>query len=205
MRAKGRILNRKVHIYAGLILLPFVILFSGTGLLLNRHPAFAEFWPARTVTSYAADILRPAGGGDLEIARDLMRQLHLRGEINKTQVTPDGAFAVEIVRPGESVKVRAELATGHASVERTQTNGWGVVRALHTFIGVSLTEPERQRDWWLTRVWSLAVDATAIGIALLVMGGLYEAWAANPKHTGIVLTLIAAALVALSFIAGLPH
>ena len=47
------------------------------------------------------------------------------------------------------------------------------VFALHHFTGVSMTDPGRQRDWVLTRVWSLSMDAVAIGMIVLVLSGIY--------------------------------
>ena len=52
-------------------------------------------------------------------------------------------------------------------------NAFGVMDALHHFTGVSMTDPERERDWILTRVWSAAMDAVAVGLIVLVLSGLY--------------------------------
>src|SRR5262245_52739948 len=83
-RDRGRLLavcerwNRKLHFYSGLFLLFFLWLFAFTGLLLN-HPTwiFHESWRNRHETIYQLPIVSPAAGltGDLEQARDLMRQM----------------------------------------------------------------------------------------------------------------------------------
>jgi hypothetical protein len=197
-----RKLNRQIHIYIGLALLLFIILFSGTGMLLNRHWAFAEFWPQRKTQTFERSIRRTALTGDMAVAADLMRQLRLRGEISKTEATPDGGLLVQAARPGENLRIEADLIGGRATVEQTKLNGWGVVHTLHTFIGVSAAEPERRRDWWLTRVWSLAIDATAVGLVLLVVGGLVEAWAANPRRGALVTAFTLAATACLAFLLG---
>ena len=36
--------SRKIHIYIGLCLLLFIMLFGFSGLLLNHHWEFASFW-----------------------------------------------------------------------------------------------------------------------------------------------------------------
>jgi hypothetical protein len=198
-----RKLNRQVHIYIGLALLLFTILFSGTGLLLNHHWAFAEFWPQRKTQTVERSFQRPAAVGDIAVAKDLMRQLGLRGEISKTEAAADGGLLIQANRPGENLTIEADLIAGRATVERTKLNGWGVVHTLHTFIGVSAAEPERRRDWWLTHLWSLAIDATAIGFVLLVAGGLVEAWAANPARGAVVTTFVVGAATCLAFVLGL--
>lgn len=198
-----RRLNRKVHIYVGLWFLLFLILFSATGLLLNRHWAFAEFWPQRRVSVSEQAITAPRGPGDVAVARELMRQLGLRGEVASTTLEPGGVLTVQAGHPGETYKIEADLSAGRARVERTRVNGWGVVRTLHTFVGVAQDEPERRRDWAMTKLWSLAIDATAVGIILLVLGGLAEAWMANPKRLALVLAFGGGLAACLAFVGGL--
>jgi hypothetical protein len=48
--------------------------------------------------------------------------------------------------------------------------------ALHTFTAVRMNDPSAQRDQWLTWLWSLAIDALAIGLIALVLSGLYLWW-----------------------------
>lgn len=203
MKPAIRVLNRRVHIYTGLALLLFVILFAGTGLLLNRHWAFTEFWPQRRVELTEVSFAVPlVAQGDTAAAREILGKLGLKGEVARTEASADGRLTVQASRPGENLKIEADLRVGRARVERTKVNGWGVVSTLHTFVGVSETEPERRRDWWLTSLWSLAVDLTAVGLILLVIGGLVEAWAANAKRLPLVVTFGAGALACLTFVLG---
>src|SRR5690349_6753373 len=79
--------NRRLHFYLGLFLLFFLWLFAFTGLLLN-HPAwtFAEFWPNRKQMDIARQIQPPPPGSDLVQAKDIMRQLGIKGEIEWTTI-----------------------------------------------------------------------------------------------------------------------
>lgn len=203
MSAAVRRLNRKVHIYLGLALLLFIVLFSATGLLLNHHFAFAEFWPKRAISTYERAIRPPRPAGDIAMARDLMGQLGVRGEIVRTELAPGGQLKVQVARPGRNVAIEADLAAGRAKVEETKVNGWGVVRTLHTFIGVSLDDPARRRDWWLTSLWSLAIDLTCAGLVVLVLSGLYEAWTSNAKRAAGLTVLAVASAVCAAFVLGL--
>src|SRR5258708_9572854 len=96
--------NRKLHFYSGLFLLFFMWLFAFSGLLLN-HPTwnFTEFWKNRKQTSYEREItpLAPEVKGDLGQAREIMRQLALRGEILWTVTRTDpNLFEFQVRRPG---------------------------------------------------------------------------------------------------------
>ena len=166
--------NRRLHFYLGLYFLFFIWLFSISGLFLNHQWSFEEFWEDRDVTVAERTITRPREEGDLAIARDLMRQLGVAGEVNQTDRSGNGEeFEFQVTRPGRTVNVDADFVTGRAEVEEIRVNAFGVMDALHHFTGVSMTDPERERDWLLTRIWSAAMDAVAVGLIVLVASGLY--------------------------------
>ena len=166
--------NRRLHFYLGLYFLFFIWLFSISGLFLNHQWSFEEFWEDRDVAVAERTITRPREDGDLAIARDLARQLGMAGEVNRTERSSDGnEFEFQLARPGRTVNVDADFAAGRAEVEEIRVNAFGVMDALHHFTGVSMTDPERERDWILTRVWSAAMDAVAVGLIVLVLSGLY--------------------------------
>ena len=77
-------------------------------------------------------------------------------------------------------------------------NAWGVVDALHKFTGVKMDEPAITRDWILTRIWSLAMDAVALGLVLLVLGGLYL-WYRLPAKRLPGLAVLAAGIACCAF------
>jgi hypothetical protein len=167
--------NRKRHYYLGLYLLFFVWLFAFTGLLLNHSQwRFAEFWDRRRQTSDERDILAPPPGGDLAQARDLMRQLGIRGEIDWTTTRNDATrFEFRASRPGHIVEIKADLARNKATLKRIDLNTWGVVRILHTFTGVRMDDARNARDWVLTSVWAWTMDAVAAGLILMVLSSCY--------------------------------
>jgi hypothetical protein len=192
--------NRRLHYYLGLYFIFFIWLFSISGLVLNhgRWP-FADFWPDREETTRSLPIAVPAAAGDLAAARDLMRQLGLEGEVNGTKRSSEGdAFGFQVTRPGSTIQVDADLVTGRAEVKEIRVNAWGVLSALHHFTGVSMTDPERQRDWWLTVVWSVAMDALALGLLVLVATGLYL-WYRLEKKRALGLVALTAGLACCAF------
>jgi hypothetical protein len=172
--ASFRIWNKKIHYYGGLYFLLFIWLFALSGLLLNHEWSFADFWPQRRETTRTLEVAVPAARGDMAIARALMRQAQVAGEVQQIKRSPDGAkFELQVGRPGRNVNIDVDLIAGQATVKHTELNGWGVFKTLHTFSGVKLDDPSRRPDWLLTRIWSLAIDALSIGLILLVATGLY--------------------------------
>jgi hypothetical protein len=174
--------NRKLHYYLGLYLLFFVWLFSFTGLLLNHSQwKFAEFWDSRRQTSEERDIVPPAPSADLAQARDLMRQLGVRGEIEWTTTRADpNRFDFRASRPGHIYEIKANYARRKAAIQRIDLNAWGVMRILHTFTGVRVDDARNQRDWFLTIAWAWSMDAVAAGLILMVISS-YWMWFELPQ------------------------
>ena len=173
--AKLTLWNRKLHYYLGLYFLFFLWLFAFTGLLLN-HPGwtFAEFLANRKQSVFERQIQPPRSGSDLDQARDLMRQLDIAGEIEWTATRSDpNAFDFRVIRPGHIFEIRTDFNKHQALVQHTALNGWGVLHILHTFTGVRLADTRNQRDWTLTIIWALAMDALAAGLILMVLSGIY--------------------------------
>lgn len=169
--------NRRLHYYIGLYLLFFCWLFAFTGLLLN-HPkwTFAEFWPNRSRSSAVHDVRITTGIAPLERAKDAAHQLDLVGEIQLPPRQSDaGNFAFQISRPGHIVEVAIDDATGKATLQRSELNAWGVMHLLHTFTGVRAGDAVNQRDWILTTIWTLSMDAVSIGLIVMVLGS-YVMW-----------------------------
>lgn len=182
--------NRRIHYYLGLYLLFFTWLFVFTGLLLN-HPRweFPQFWPNRLQTTTEHEIQTPSSDSNVERARELMRQIGIVGEIHWPP-QQSGPFAFQVSRPGLIVDVKADLERGRATVQRNQLNAWGVMHLLHTFTGVPASDQRNSRDWMLTTVWALSMDAVAAGLIVMVFSSYIMWYRLKPKRRGGVAALL---------------
>lgn len=192
-------LTRAGHSYVGLSLLAFLWLLCVSGLLLNHHWSVTEFWESRARSTVERAISRPAAQDDVAMARALMEQLDLGGEIEWTQTNADpNRFVFRITKAGQFTEVTADLAAGKAILKRTQFNGWGILRSLHTS---SRPMGQRaQRDWWLTSVWFVALDAVAAGLIVLGLSGAYLAIRRRMGRVTTALLLAIGALLCIGFL-----
>ena len=176
--------SRKAHYYLGLYLLLWVWFFSVSGLVLNHSRwRVARFWDRRAEATTERAIRVPDERGDVAMARAFMSQLALAGEVGEVRRSADGArFDFQVVKPGHVYKVEARLDSARARVTGIALDAWGAMDALHKFTGVRMDDPALARDWWLTRLWSLAMDAVALGLVVLVMSGVYLWWRLVPKR-----------------------
>jgi hypothetical protein len=177
----------KLHYYLGLYFLFFTWLFAFSGLLLNHSWKFAEFWPNRRVSVFERQFSPlPAGGAVLQ-ARALMQQVGIEGEVQLPGRIEMGRLDFRVVRPGCSFEIKADPAQGRARIERTEVNLWGTMRALHTFKGGR----GNQRNWILTTVWAVSMDALAVGLLVMVLTGVYIWWGTKSKRAPGLLALVA--------------
>lgn len=195
-----RIWTRKLHNYLGLYLLLFLWLFAVSGLMLNHSKwSIAQFWKARQEIVTDRVIRKPDASGDVAVATDLMAQLGIVGEVEETRRSASSEqFDFQVVRPGKVLRVVARLDSSRARVTEIRLNAWGVLDALHKFTGVRMDEPARVREWTLTKLWSLAMDAVALGLTILVLSGLYL-WYRLPRKRGSGLIALAAGVVCCAF------
>ncbi|MBI5383461.1 MAG: hypothetical protein HZA90_02100 [Verrucomicrobia bacterium] len=197
--------NKKLHIYLGLYLLVFLWLFAGSGLLLNHSGwRFAEFWDKRKQATTTRAFEPGGAADDLGRASHILQQLGITGEIEWTQTSPKkDRFEFRVTRPGQMIEVSADLAKKQATLRETRVNGWGIVRMLHTFSGVQGTAIRPERDWLLTKLWSLSMDAVAVGLVFLVLSSVVMTWQRREKRLGSALALILGVLVGGFFVFGL--
>lgn len=184
--------NRRLHYYLGLYLLLACWLFALTGILLN-HPKweFAQFWPNRIQTRSERTFTGPVGATDLERARALMQQFGLVGEVQWPTGRPaGGALAFQVIRPGLAVEVKADLTARRATVQQHAYNVWGLVHTLHTFGGVRANDRVNVRDWPLTTVWVLAMDALAVGLVLMIASSYIMWYRLKVKRRGGVIAIV---------------
>jgi len=81
------------------------------------------------------------------------------------------------------IQVRVDLVRKRATVQQVHRSFWSAFRISHTFSGSRYNNPGMTRDWLLTSVWVLAMDALAIGLLVMVVGSYYMWYRLKPKRT----------------------
>jgi len=184
--------TRKLHYYLGLYFLWFVWLFSLSGLVLNHSGwTFAQFWPERRQSHYERAVRQDATQTDMARAREIMGQVGIRGEVEWLTETPaPGHLAFRVTRPGYTYEVDLDQTRGIASVHQTTVNAWGILSALHHFNGVHAGDPRNARDWFMTTVWTVCMDALAAGLLFTVLSGVYIWYRSGRKRLAGLLALL---------------
>jgi hypothetical protein len=201
----AKLWNRKIHVYFGLYFLLFIWLFAFSGLVLNHHWEFTQFYQTEEKLVSTHVITAPVALNDAGIARAIAAQLGLRGEVNvsaRSEETPS-VLKFQVARAGTAYQVSADLTKASAQVEQRGPGAWRLMHTLHTFTGVSVRDETRQRNWAPTWLWVIAMDALAIGLLAMVGTGLYLWWQLRARRRAGFAALGAGVVITLYFLFGI--
>ena len=193
------VLVRDLHLYLGLFVSPFLLLFSASVFVLN-HGKFGEpRWSSRATVGglQIPDNLEQLQGREaVDRARELLPQIGLDGEIGFLRLLPkDRRLVFPVGKPGVEATVDVDFASRSAVVLRRQT-GWAETLAyLHKSPGphnVSI-----KGNWVGTRAWRWLADTTVYTILFVSITGVYL-WYTIKAERSVGLSLLGAGAAAFS-------
>ena len=190
--------SRDLHLYAGLFISPFILLFAASVVFLN-HGRLPPDLPS-TVRTFQ-DVLVPrglesaSGREAVNLAREILPQLGINGEIGFLRpVRADRHLLFPVSKPGAEMMVDIDLAARAASLSTRRTGTWEALAYLHKSPGPHLVAI--RGNWIWTRLWRWFADATTYLTLFISLSGIYL-WYAIRAERAIGAALLAAG--ALSF------
>jgi hypothetical protein len=164
-----------LHLYFGLFISPFILLFSVSVFFLNHAKVDTEkFTSVETVQHLQIPEGLDSVQGREAIARAqvIMREISLTGEIVSTRfVKKDRHFVFPVSKPGLETTVDLDIATASAMVSRRHTGMLEALAYLHKMPGPHLVAI--RGNWLWTRVWRSFADATIYLTLFISVSGIY--------------------------------
>ncbi len=201
--AKLTPLMRSLHLYTGLFLGPWFLVYATSGFVLN-HNAFFIKLAGMPQTQFermqAEDFTAPDDFPETNEARARVLLQHLKLEGPHVVARPSNAQRLIVLRisGGGNYRVTWIRATGALVVERQQPFRFRrLLHFLHFRSGY-------RQPYLVSRIWALTVDAVTISMWLWVVSGIYL-WVKMPRKRwagvicivgGTVLFLVLAVLMA---------
>jgi hypothetical protein len=165
-------LTRNLHIYAGLFVSPFVVVFAPSVIFLNH--AWLP-WSGQSVAFARADSVTidvPPIEDNLELAREVRARIDLAGEIDFTsRDLRTNRLMFPITRPGQRTNVRVDLETDAVIMRTRYTGAWDAMVYLHRMPGPH--NVAIRGNWWITGVWGWLADSTVYVLLFLTATGIY--------------------------------
>jgi hypothetical protein len=175
-------ITRDLHLYIGLFLCPFILVFAVSTFLLNHPTSAAPGSPVAVQTSQSIRTDASLEPGSLPQALDFLHQLHVTGEIDYVRHNAKtGRLFIPVTKPGETIKVEVDLRAQTATVERQDVGLGAAMIYLHKMPG-----PHNARfrgNWVYMAWWKIAADVTVYGTLFLTLSGLYLWWILKAERT----------------------
>lgn len=164
--------TRDLHLYAGLFVSAFVLVYAVSAIQLN-HSLMP--WGGRGVHPSESRVARVAvvdAENGLDVARQVQQQIRVPGEIGYVSRKPGTQrISFPIETPGRTTSVRVDLATGLATIERKDTGVWDAMIYLHKMPGPH--NANIRGNWIFTRLWGWLADASVYLLLFLSASGIY--------------------------------
>lgn len=184
--------TRNLHLYFGLFVSPFVLLFAASVFFLNHAHSPAPQGTPEAPTVHAIQVPRgiekAEGTERLQLVSDVLSQIGVVGEIQFVRSIPDeGRIVVPVMKPGVETTVDLNLVEGKAEITERHTGRWGVLSYLHRSPGPH--NASIRGNWFWTRVWRWLADGTVYLTLFLSLSGIYL-WVALRAERRVGLALI---------------
>lgn len=198
---------RNMHLYAGLFLSPFLILFSMSALILNHDFInWQEDWQKWTfsvddiVDETVKFDLPGKGMTEIDYAKEILKQLNIKGEISN--IFGDSAtMYIPVTKPGSRISIKADLASGIAYVHNQKTNFWKKLIWMHKMPGPH--NANIRGNWMFVNFWSSVVDFSVICLFLSSITGVVLWYYLKNERTAGLLALLIGFLSMVSLVVAL--
>jgi hypothetical protein len=191
---------RDLHLYFGLFISPFVLLFAISVFFLVHAwlpHAVSNAAGARVVQDLPlpADLDGLTGRARIDSLKPALRWAQVQGEVGWVQhMTKENRLIIPVTVPGRLTTVTINVAKRMASIEQRTAGLADALVVLHKSPGPHLADI--RKNWFYMRVWSWLADSTVYVSLFITLSGVYL-WYVLRAERRIGIALLAAG--ALSF------
>ncbi len=176
---KGRFyrLTRDLHLYLGLFISPFVLVFSISVFFLVHSwiPKFAhETARTRVVSALAlpADLPKLSGRPLIDALKPILEKMNVPGEIGFVRhMVKEETLFIPVSIPGRATTVTINLATREATLVTRETGLADALMTLHKSPGGHA--PAIRMNWFFMKAWRWFADATVYLTLFISVSGIY--------------------------------
>ena len=174
---------RDLHLYVGLFVSPFVLLFAVSVFYLNHGKQV----PVTLSAVIVRELQIPEGFETLkgkeavERARAILPQVGVEGEIGFLRyVAKEHRLIFPVSKAGIEATVDVDITARSAAVKRRSTSVWESISYLHKMPGPH--NVAIRGNWVGIRVWRWFADTTIYALLFISISGVYMWWAIRAER-----------------------
>ena len=175
--------TREFHLYFGLFVSPFILLFAGSVFYLNHGKLFPAVSSVHTYRELQIpERLDSAKGADaVERAKRILPQIEVEGEIGFLRyLAEDRHLIFPVSKAGVEAMVDLDLDARSATVKRRGMSFGESIAYLHKMPGPH--NVAIRGNWIGTRAWGWFADATIYLLLFITLTGVYLWWAIKAER-----------------------
>lgn len=162
---------RAFHLYFGLFISPFILIFSISVLVFNHPELINRLSPVKPLPDIRTRLDKiPGDTTDLLIAKAIIRKLNITGEIDYIS-KKEGSISFPVNKPGLKSYVTVNTITDSVLITRKNDGAWRASSYLHSMPGqhnVSI----RGNSGFL-KIWRVLADAVVYILLFLTVSGVW--------------------------------
>ena len=164
-------LVRKLHLYFGLFISPFVLIFSLSMLAINHEGWLNQFAPVKHLPDIRTKLDKiPYDTSDLTTAKAISKKLGIDGEVDYISKGDDYIF-FPVSKPGLKTTIKINTLTDSAFITREQQGSMRAMSYLHKMPGPH-GEQIRGNTPFL-KVWRVLADVVVYVLLFLTVSGIF--------------------------------
>lgn len=173
-------LIRSLHLYFGLFISPFVLLFSISVLVLNHTAFFSRLRPVHNLEPEYRELgAFDFTGSDSLIAKKLLDKVNLDGEVDWI-VKTDTSFSFPLNKPGLTRSVSLNRLTGRVTVTGTEVGFFGAIQFLHLMPGQH--NAGMRGNSVLIKLWRVMTDTLVYVVLFVSASGVFLWYYLRPER-----------------------
>jgi hypothetical protein len=170
-------LTRDLHLYLGLFISPFVLVFAVSVFFFVHSwtPTLASpTTRTRLVSSLnlSTNLLQLSGRPLVEALKPVLKEMNVPGEIGFVQQSvKDQTLIIPVSIPGRATSVNLNLLLREAAIVTRETGLADALITLHKSPGGH--GPDIRMNWFAMKVWRWFADATVYLTLFISVSGIY--------------------------------
>ena len=165
-------LIRRIHLFTGLLLLVFVLMYFASGYVMIHNGWFNKPGPVTSTRTVALNYSGDAS--DEALSRHLQETFDLRGKRNPPNHRKDGSRQFNFTRPGTTFEAVVSQDVRQVSITRKESGFVGLANGMHRLHGYG--------GGRIYDAWALLYDLASAALILFAITGIVLWYQSTPQR-----------------------